>query len=342
MTRHRCIAWTRRLTLAVVVGLGLPALAAAAGPGFATLEATGGQVVVIRLGQTQPATPGMALELNDIVLTKRGRAAVRFEADGTVLRIGPDSRVQVNESAAERDITVFFGRLWAHVVRWRERPTRFATSGTIAAVRGTELSMAVETDGDRTQLAVLEGKVLAQNDAGSLEVTGGQVAAARKGVAPARTVQVRPKDAVQWALYYLPVLYVKPGEMGLSKTGEGFPWQAKARESAEAWGKGDLEKAITSLEGVADADIRDPKFFTYRASLLLATGSVEDAGKDLDRALKLAENDSDALALQAIVAVVRNENDKALSTAKRSVSAGPKSSTAQIALSYAQQSAFDL
>jgi tetratricopeptide (TPR) repeat protein len=320
----------------VVVGLCLPALAAAAGPGFATLEAVGGQVVIVRLGQTQPATPGMALELNDIVLTKRGRAAVRFESDGTVLRIGPDSRVQVNESAAERDISVFFGRLWAHVVRWRERPTRFATSGTIAAVRGTELSMAVETDGDRTQLAVLEGKVLAENDAGKLEVTGGQVAAARKGVAPARTVQVRPKDAVQWALYYLPVLYVKPGEMG-----EGA-WQTKAKESAEAWSKGDLEKAITSLEGVADADIREAKFFTYRASLLLATGSVEDAGKDLDRALKLAENDSNALALQAIVAVAGNENDKALSLAKRSVTSGPKSATAQIALSYAQQAAFDL
>ena len=337
MTPHRRIAWIGRLTLAVIVGLGLPNLAAAAGQSFATLEAVGGQVVVVRLGQSQPVTPGMALELSDIVVTKRGRASVRFDADGTVLRIGPDSRVQVNESAAQRDITVFFGRLWAHVVRWRERPTRFATSGTIAAVRGTELSMAVETDGDRTQFAVLEGLVLAQNDAGSLELKGGQSATARKGTAPVRGIAVRPKDAVQWALYYLPVVYAKPGEMG-----EGAPWQAKARESAEAWGKGDLERAIASLEGVADADIRDPKFFAYRASLLLATGNVEEAGKDLDRTLKLAENDSDALALQAIVAVARNETDKALSLARRSASADPKSATAQIALSYAQQAAFDL
>ena len=78
--------------------------------------------MVIRLGQSQPPSPGMALELNDIVVTKRGRASVRFLSDGTVLRIGPDSRVQVNESATQRDITVFFGRLWAHVVRWKERP----------------------------------------------------------------------------------------------------------------------------------------------------------------------------------------------------------------------------
>ena len=334
MTGRRRTTWTLWLIFAGAFGLGSPALAA---QGFATLEAAGGQVTVIRLGQPQAPSPGMALDPNDIVVTKRGRASVRFHSDGTVLRIGPDSRVQVNETAAERDVTVFFGRLWAHVVRWKERPTRFTTGGTIAAVRGTELSLAVETDGDRTELAVLEGRVLAQNDAGSLELTGGQVATARKGAAPARSVQVRPTDAVQWALYYLPVLSVKPGEMG-----EGAPWQAKARESAEAWRKGDLDRAISSLEGVAADGIRDPRFFTYRASLLLAAGSVEDAGKDLDQALKLAENDSDALALQATIAVARNENDRALSLAHRSVSANQKSASAQIALSYAQQAAFDL
>jgi tetratricopeptide (TPR) repeat protein len=279
----------------------------------------------------------MALQLDDIVVTKQGRASVRFQSDGTVLRIGPDSRVQVNESATQRDITVFFGRLWAHVVRWKERPTRFATAGTIAAVRGTELSMAVETDGDRTQLAVFEGLVHAQNDAGGLDLKAGQSATARKGSAPARGVAVHPKDAVQWALYYLPVLYAKPGEMG-----EGASWQAKAKESQEAYARGELEKAIASLEGVDDKGIREPKFFTYRASLRLATGNVEEAEKDLDRALKLSDNDANALALQSIVAVARNEPDKALSLARRSVTAGPKSATPLIAQSYAQQARFDL
>ena len=337
MTGRRRTTWASLLILAGAIGLGSPGLATAAGEGFATLEAAGGQVVVIRAGQSLPPAPGTALERNDIVVTKRGRATVRFGSDGTVLRVGPDSRVQVDESAAERDVTVFFGRLWAHVVRWKERPTRFTTSGTIAAVRGTELVLAVESDGESTRLAVLEGKVLAQNDAGSLELTGGQSATARKGTAPVRSIAVRPSDAVQWALYYLPVLSIRPGELG-----QGAPWQAKVEESAGAWSKGDLDRALTSLEGLPAAEIRDPRFFTYRASLLLAAGSVEEAGKDLDQALKLSENDSSALALQSIVAVARNENDNALALARRSVSADPKSATAQIALSYAQQAAFDL
>jgi tetratricopeptide (TPR) repeat protein len=329
------VAWTRGFTLAALTCLATAATASA--QGFATLEAAGGQVVVIRQGQPQPVSYGMALERNDIVVTKLGRASVRFLSDGTVIRIGPESRVQIDESATQRDITAFFGRLWAHVVRWRERPTRFATSGTIAAVRGTELTVAIEAAGEQTQVAVIEGTVLAQNDAGQLELTAGQVATARKGSAPVRAIQVRPSDAVQWALYYFPVLTVKPGEFGTGAT-----WQAKAQESAEAWSKGDLAGALASLEGVADADIKDPRFFNYRASLLLAAGAVEDAAKDLDRAEKLAADNAETLALQSIVAVARNENDKAMGLARRSVSADAKSATGLVALSYAQQAAFDL
>jgi tetratricopeptide (TPR) repeat protein len=336
MSRTGRISWIRGISLAALTCLG--AAATATPQGLATLEAAGGQVVIIRQGQPQPISRGMALERNDIVVTKLGRASVRFVSDGTVVRVGPDSRVQIDESATQRDITAFFGRLWAHVVRWKERPTRFATSGTIAAVRGTELTLAIEAAGERTQVAVIEGKVLAENDAGRLELTAGQVATARKGSAPVRAVQVRPADAVQWALYYFPVLTVKPGEFGT-----GAPWQAKAGESEEAWSKGDLAGALASLEGVADADIRDPRFFTYRASLLLAAGSVEDAAKQLDRADKLAPGNAESLALQAIIAVARNENDNALALAGRSVSADSKSAaTGLVALSYAQQATFDL
>jgi tetratricopeptide (TPR) repeat protein len=334
MTGLHRLVWTRGLlAVAFVAGLGRPAMAQE----IATLEAAGGRVTVIRLGQPQPPTPSMALQLNDILVTREGRATVRFHSDGTVLRVGPDSRVQINESAKERDITLFFGRLWAHVIRWKERPTRFSSGSTIAAIRGTELSLAVATDGDETRLSVLEGRVHAQTDAGSLDLEGGQVAVAGKGRAPAVQLRVRPLDAVQWALYYPPVLYTKPGALG-----EGAEWQAKVRASTEAYLKGDLQGALDRLEGAPVDSIRDPRFFTYRASLLLSTGSVENAGKDLAQASKLAPNDSDALALQATIAVAGNHPDEALATAGKAVAANPKSATAQVALSYAQQAKFDL
>ena len=343
MTRSGRIAWALTLVAVVgIAGLGSPALAQPAAPAagdtqeIATLEAARGGVTVIRLGLPQSPSPSMPLQMNDIVVTKQGRATVRFHSDGSVLRIGPESRVQINESATQRDITVFFGRLWAHVVRAQERLSRFQSGSTIAAIRGTEVSLAVAADGDETELSVLEGQVDAETDAGSLTVAGGQSAVGRKGAAPTRGVRVRPQDAVQWALYYVPVIYPKPGELG-----EG-PWQASGRESIEAYLKGDLQGAIDRLASVDVQTARDPRFFTYRASLLLATGSVEEAGRDIERALQLAASDSNALALQTIIAVASNDTDKALATGQRAVAADPKSATAQIALSYARQAAFNL
>lgn len=350
MTRSGRIGWTQALMAAVGIvvtdGLATEALAlGSASPAsqaptttqeIATLEAVRGGVTIIRLGLPQSPSPSMSLQMNDIIVTKQGRATVRFHSDGSVLRIGPDSRVQINESAQERDVTVFFGRLWAHVVRAQERLSRFRSGSTIAAIRGTELSLLLAAEGEETHLSVLKGQVEAENDAGRLMLTGGQSAVARSGSAPTRSVRVRPQDAVQWALYYVPVIYVQPGELG-----EG-PWQASVRESSDLFLKGDLQGAIDRLAGADVQAIRDPRFFTYRASLLLATGSVEAAARDIEQALELARNDSDALALQTIIAVANNDTDKALATGRRAVQASPQSATAQIALSYARQAAFDL
>jgi Tfp pilus assembly protein PilF len=310
-------------------------VAVAADPGFATLEAVGGEVAVLRQGQSVALAPALPLQLDDVVVTKRGRATVRFASDGTVIRVGPDSRVQVNESAAERGITVFFGRVWAHVVRWRERPTRFESGSTIAAIRGTEISFAVE--GEDTQVAVIEGQVQAQTDAGQLALSAGQVAVGRKGKAPTLVAQVKPLDAVRWAMYYLPVF-----PPGAADVGDGQGWRGQLRGSAEAWRAGDLQKALGALDGVAEADVKDSRFYSYRASLLLAAGSVDAATKDVDRALALSATNADALSLRAIVAVAANQPDRAVSAANAAVAADARSAAARVARSYALQARFDL
>ena len=105
--------------------------------------------------------------------------------------------------------------------------------------------------------------------------------------------------------------------------------------------KGDFQAAFEAIRGVPN-DLREPRFFAYRASLLLAVGRVDEAGPDLDRALSLDPNYGEALALQSTIAVVQNDKDKALALAQKSVAADPKSASALIALSYAQQANFDL
>ena len=105
--------------------------------------------------------------------------------------------------------------------------------------------------------------------------------------------------------------------------------------------KGDFQAAFEAIKGVPN-DLREPRFFVYRASLLLAVGRVDEAGPDLERALSLDPNYGEALALQSIIAVVQNDKEKALALAQKSVTADPKSASALIALSYAQQANFDL
>ena len=86
----------------------------------------------------------------------------------------------------------------------------------------------------------------------------------------------------------------------------------------------------------------DPRFFAQRASRLLSVGRVDEANADLNTALSLNPNFSDALALQSIIAVVQNDKEKALNQAQKAVVADPQSAAAQIALSYARQARFDL
>jgi tetratricopeptide (TPR) repeat protein len=75
---------------------------------------------------------------------------------------------------------------------------------------------------------------------------------------------------------------------------------------------------------------------------LLSVGRVDEASGKIKQALNADPKNSNALALQAIIAVVLNNTDEALNLATKAVEADPKSATAQIALSYAQQATFDL
>jgi tetratricopeptide (TPR) repeat protein len=321
---------------AVIAGaFAVPGLADTGAPRFASLEAYQGDATVVRLGNPVTLQRGMALEANDLVVTRSGSVVVRFYSDASQLRIGPDSRVQINESAGQRDVEVFAGRLWARVVNWRDRQTRVKTGSTIAAVRGTEF--AVDFDGDTTTVQTLEGAVEVANDKGSLTVSGGQAAVVAPGQAPVMRVMVRPQDAVQWALYFQPVMYETASEMG---TGEA--WMDLTRDSMEAFRNGDVKAALAALEDVDGTEIMDPDFFTYRASLYLAASNLEAADADIARALELKPGNTDALSLQTVIAVAGNSYDDALALGDKAVQSNPDSSTAHLAQSYARQAVFNL
>jgi tetratricopeptide (TPR) repeat protein len=119
---------------------------------------------------------------------------------------------------------------------------------------------------------------------------------------------VRPRDAVQWAVYYEPVL---PAD------------------------------TFDQLDAVPAAN-QDAAFFARRAALLLSVGQVDAARADLDQAQQLNPRYGDAYAVRAITAVALNDKALALESGRRAVELAPNSTPARLALSYALQADFKL
>jgi len=306
------------------------ALAASACEPIAKAVSVQGTVDVQRAGQTQREP----VRLNDtfcagdrIRVLGRSRADIAL-ANQPVLRLDQNSTIVLGGVREARGSLIELVSGAAHFFSRLPRNLEINTAFVNAGVEGTEGM--VRVDADKTMVMIFEGKVLAQNQAGSVRLTDGQAAMAEAGKAPVMTVVVRPRDAVQWALYYPPVTYFRPEE---------FP-SGPVRNSLDAYMRGDYQRAFDALSGAPESN--DARFFTYRASLLLGVGRVDEATADLDGALKLNPNFSEALALQSIIAVVQNDKDRALNTAQQAVAADAKSASALIALSYAQQANFNL
>ncbi len=92
---------------------------------------------------------------------------------------------------------------------------------------------------------------------------------------------VRPRDAVQWALYYPAIQDFAPGDF----PGEA-DWQGRTRTSVEAWRRGDLAGATGILKGLRDEGITDTRYLLYRASLALTVGRADEASAYLERTLR--------------------------------------------------------
>jgi tetratricopeptide (TPR) repeat protein len=295
-----------------------------------------GEVYARRAGETQwlPVKMNDMFCPGDMIRTQgRSRAAIVLRNEA-ILRL--DQKTTISFSGLEKEQTSILDLATGavHFFSRFPRGLKVITPFVNAAVEGTEFFIRVE--GDRTLLSIFEGQVAATNKLARLILSRGESAVAQAGQAPVPLVVVNPRDAVKWALYYPPVLEYRPADFG-SDTG----WQAKVRRSIEFYWNGDLTSAFSSIEGLPE-DIQDPRFYTYRAGLLLTVGCVDEAGVDIKRALNLDPSNSQAFALQSIIAVVQNQRDQALDLASKAVELAPESPAARVALSYALQAGFDL
>jgi tetratricopeptide (TPR) repeat protein len=269
-------------------------------------------------------------EGDTIRVGERSRAAVSLINDA-VLRIDQNTALRLIDITPAEQETSLLDMVRGAFQSFSRKPKfmRVNTPYLNGSIEGTEFAMRV--DEGKSTLTVFEGVVVAANPQGEVAVQPGESAEAAPGQAPQRRVVVNPRDQVQWALYYPPVL-------SASALAVASP---SLQQAADCVAKGDITCALKSLDQIPPGQ-RGADFLSLRASLLLSVGQVDAARADIEAALAQNSQAADAYALRSVLGVVQNQREAALVDARRAVEIDPASSAAAIALSYALQASLDL
>ncbi len=275
-------------------------------PVVARLIAVEGTLILRRGGARRAG----AVRLDDVFCTGDvlevapfSRAALQLP-DQTVVRLDQDTVVSFATPRDDRRTWLDILRGALQVISRDPRALRVITPFANAGIEGTEFYVGVTADA--TTVIVYEGRVRVENPQGAAVAGSGESVRARAGTAPVLEQVVRPRDAVAWTLYYPPVA------------------------------AGPLPDADEPAAG------RDAAFLVGRAERRLGLGRVVEAESDLAAALAVAPGDPDVLARQAVIALTRNEQDKATALADQAVTAAPANPAGRLAQSYVRQSAGDL
>lgn len=322
------------LRLALIVGgttmfVVFAAAARAAGPcaaSVARITSVQGTVELQREGRRvwHQATLEQGLCAGDLIrVGNRSRAAIVLLDDG-VIRIDENTTLRLARvtPGAPSLIEAALGRLY--FFSRRTRSLDVTTPFVNAAVEGTEFL--VDVGGDGARVVVYEGRVLAANERGKVSLGAGEAAEARAGQAPAGIALVEPRNAVQWAVYYPPLLLAQGDE----------DWPPALRGAAASAARGDTGGAFAALERVPGGQ-QGADFHVLKASLLLSAGRRDEAQGEIEAALAADPSSARAYALRAIIAVVEDRPAEALAAGERAVELAPASAAAATALSYAQQ-----
>lgn len=271
--------------------------------------------------------PGDSLRLG-----AHSRADVLLNSEiETTLRL--DENTGLNFTADEPRTLLDLIKGAIHFISRTPRPLDVRTPYVNAGIEGTEFL--VRVDAGETRVWVFEGVVRASNSQGSLRLSSGQLAIAKAGQAPLAQPVIKPRDAVQWALYYPALIDVR------AVAARVYPDRADLRNIIDAYQRGDLMASFAALESVPTTQ-RDRHYYCVQAVLLLTVGRVEEAHAAIRRALELSPRWGPALALEAIIALVHNDPERSLHLARQATVLAPESVSPWIALSYAYQGLFDL
>ncbi len=229
-------------------------------------------------------------------VAEQSRAAVVL-ANQTLLRLDQNSSITLTAIKADSPSLLEILTGWVHFISRVPRSLQVTTPYVNAAIEGTEFVVAV--DKDHGSVTVFEGKVRASNTAGEVSITHNETAIAKQGEAPQKMLRVKPRDMVQWALYYPPIFV--PGDPLAPAADLLYHGRVEAARAALApfAGTPDNAKAkalvaiidvvnndtVHALQLAKDAVTQEPNV----AATHMALSYAQQATFDLDAALSSAQ-----------------------------------------------------
>jgi Flp pilus assembly protein TadD len=281
-------------------------------------------------GQWKPITLNQTLcEGSRVHVGSYSRASVLLP-NGFVARIDEDTVLTFNVLNPDKPAFMDLLKGFVHFISRTPKHLQINTPIANAGPEGTEFALSVNDKS--ASLWVYEGGVKFFNTQGSINLKPGQGAQAYPGQAPQARIDIKPQDAVNWALYYPPLL----------------PYPDKSttiyndiRTAIENFRQGRTAKAISRLNTLPP-EKQTPYFYKVRGAMMLTVGRVDLAQQDIHAILKQNPKDAEALALQSVLMLTQNRKEEAYALAKQSIASNPKSASAYSALSYAEQGRFEL
>ncbi len=242
-----------------------------------------------------PVKRGDTFCSDDLVRVKSDSRAALILTNDTVLRLDQNSTITFTNLSANKASQLNLSEGIAHFISRVKQAFEVVTPFVNAAVEGTEFVVSVNDK--QSQVTVFEGKVRVNNTLGEVLLTKNKTAVAKKGQGPVLSINLSPRDVVQWSLYY---------------------------------------------PRIVDTGSSNSKRLINSAANKLSLGRVKEAVKDLNKVLRTTPDQTEALALKAIIALVNNDKAKALTLASQAYDNNQQNVSAMLAMSYVQQARFNI
>lgn len=226
--------------VAALAGAAAVALAAPAAPRSAgAVTFVSGEATRSARGKAEPLAVGSVVWPGDVLETRRRTRLEVKLADESVLRIGPLSRVVLEEAlfggtAEERKVAakLVVGRIWANVAKAVGGEARFEiqTENAVAGVRGTTFRVDAATD----------RSVVVRVYAGTVAVASGAVPRPEHhGAKPERRQVPGPQEVSreQWEKIVTSMMQVRVSAAGVPAEPEPFALAKAGGDTWEEWNR---------------------------------------------------------------------------------------------------------